>query len=501
MNYASKFVAKHVFAVLFVIALTLRLAVFFGYLMHDQHYFQIDSRTYDLVAEGVARHQGFISPDGTPHTHRLPGYPLFLGILYSIANSHLFALIIQIFLAACIPLLVYMLARKFFPKQPRVSVLAGLMACFHLGLVLYSGFLMSESLFIFFFLLFAYFYLDPSVDEGTKLPFKPWPLILPDSGEDGFVSPLLFRQIPLRALRAKPDQLLTNSILAGIFLGVASMIRPVGHYMIGVLVLLLLFKKQTWRQYAKSVFTMLVGWIIVIAPWVVRNYMLTGALFFHTLPGGHFLQLSAARVIAYEQGISYQDARKKVSHEVAKELLKKQKKLGRRVMEIERCNILERKAQSIFLAYPLTTVRVWLTDIFRTGLSLYSAELVYLDNNRKEFDYFNTDRGITSWFKRYLFPAASWPIRIVVWAEIVFFFMLLNAAFIFVARTLYALIIKGIAKNPDARIVLQCLGMIFFFVVIGLAGGYARMRLPAEPFLIIFASAGVAWVSGRRRAR
>jgi hypothetical protein len=31
----------------------------------------------------------------------------------------------------------------------------------------------------------------------------------------------------------------------------------------------------------------------------------------------------------------------------------------------------------------------------------------------------------------------------------------------------------------------RCLTFATFFIVIGLAGGYARMRLPAEPFLII----------------
>lgn len=499
MNIASRLLIRKIYPSLFVVALVLRLLVFLGYLMHDQRYFQTDSRTYDLVAASIASHKGVVSPDGSLQTHRVPGYPLFLAILYTMNHSHFFALLVQIFLAAFIPVLVYRLGRKVFPDQRKVASLAGIIASVHIGFVLYSGFLMTETLFIFLFLIFMYYFMDSSIDEGSRMAVSPFGFVLPDSGEDGYISPLMTRNISLRALRARPDALLTNALIAGFFLGLVSMVRPVGHYMMPVIIVALLLKEQTWRQYFKSMIALIFAWGVVVAPWLIRNYLFTGALFFHTLPGGHFLQLSAARVIAHEQNISYQQARADVSKKAERELLQQRKQKGRKLMEIERCNVLERYAKEIFMSYPLTTIKLWLTDIFRTAFSLYSAELMYLEHNRETVDYFNTQRTVGSLFMRYLWPDVSWRLRIIIWAEILMFLILLIAAAVFVVRVCIAALRKKTAPLMPWRAVATFILFGLFFVVIGLAGGYARMRLPAEPFLILLAAAGIAWKKSSKR--
>ena len=44
-------------------------------------------------------------------------------------------------------------------------------------------------------------------------------------------------------------------------------------------------------------------------PWILRNFLLTGFLFFHTLPGIHFLIYTAAYIKSDVEGIEYFDAK------------------------------------------------------------------------------------------------------------------------------------------------------------------------------------------------
>jgi 4-amino-4-deoxy-L-arabinose transferase-like glycosyltransferase len=439
-------IKKHSYflALLFLGGLLLRALVFYGYLSCDANYWQVDSATYHMVGKGIADGLGISMPNGTPNFYRVPGYPIFLGLFYRcFGDRPISALWVQVFLAALIPLLIFLLSLAFFPKRPRLAMASGIYGACHLGLVLYSGFMMTESLFLLFFLgfllcLFSY-------KKDTKL-----------------------------------------LAVAGFLLGIASLIRPVGHYVVFITIIGLLLKKGLLVDRVRNSLLLFGSWLVPVAMWLARNYVLVGQLFFHTLPGGHFLHLSASRVVMHVENTTYQQARMKVSAQAHKIIRDHQKRNKKVLTEIERCNIMESVAASHFKAHPWISLKLWLTDMFRTSFSLYSAELLYLASGRKEVDYFAKDRSLWDMIHRYLVPKTdSLPLKAIVWLEILLYAFVLFGF----ALGLRHLCLAG--SEQDKSVWFMGLGFIALFIVISLAGGYARMRLPIEPLLIIFGLSGV----------
>lgn len=480
---------------LFLFSLLIRSLVFHFYLSKNENFWQVDSTTYHQVANCIASGCGISYKENKPCFYRLPGYPLFLSIFYYFQRVcpakpwRSGALWFQIFLASLIPILIFFLSLSLFPTNLLLAKLSSIYSAVHLGFVLYSGFFMSESLFLFFFLLFAIFFFNNNV-AGISTPVlpacpaKPW-----RSGEhvEGFNRTGSF-------------------FLSGLFLGLASLVRPVGQYFIILsialifLPLVLSFDKLRMLGVSKdkkirSSFLLFLGWVIPVSFWLIRNYMLLGHIFFHTLPGGHFLYLSASRVAMHEQNCTYWQARQNLQEESTSLIKVKEQELKRPLNEIEHCKVLEGLAVKYFIKHPGLAVKNWFTDMMRTTLSLYSAELIYLYNDRKEIDYFNKKRTTWDMFRRYLFPDVdSKLIKVILFFEVLFFFFVLLGFASGVIKVLFLFFVYlfGLKKLTQEQfngisVWLKASCFVGLFILLSLSGGYARMRLPAEPFLIILA--------------
>lgn len=499
--------------ILVMVSFFVRAAVFYGYLGQHERYWQVDSNTYHLTAKEIAYGHGICKPDESPQFYRVPGYSLFLSLYYKLFGvDKKNVLWQQVALASLIPLLIFFMSLALFPGNIVLAKVSSLYSCVHLGLVLYSGFFMTETLFIFFLLLFAIFFFTAfcifprlSVQEKmvqqaledevlVALPFVP--LELTESQEfvrfyeQHFVHnnyQILFNQQRLRNYDA-----MTSLLFAGIFLGIASLVRPVGHYLLVLSLVLMWFGCDTWKNKLAKNFALCWGWFVVVSVWLLRNWLLTGYLFFHTLPGGHFLYLSAARVAMHVHDTSYQEARQILSQEANKLMQLKQQELGRPLQEIEGCVVMEKLACSYFMKRPFIALKNWCTDMLRAALSLYSAELLYLESGRQEVDYFAKGRGIWAMFSRYLFPQTDviW-LKLIVYAEILLYLFMLIGFFVSIITALSGFVLTELWLLRD--VLAKILPFMMLFIVISLSGGYARMRLPIEPWLIIIACR--FWVS------
>jgi 4-amino-4-deoxy-L-arabinose transferase-like glycosyltransferase len=487
---------------LFILSCCIRVLAYHCYLSKNENFWQVDSFTYHRIAQGISEGKGISQPTGQPNFYRLPGYPIFIASLYKIFGQNPEKVLwFQVILGALIPLLIFFLSLVLFPNVLLLAQCASVYSAFHLGLVLYSGFFMTETLFLILFLFFSIFFfkrvhlwfcstqeqlLPAFTTPSSHMPFIPEPLDQTPSFTQMY-GQLHEHSHDEAVAYVHGDQVFKGLALAGIFLGLASMVRPVGHYLVALSLLTLLFSNDGWRQFFKKSFTFFIPWLLVVTPWLLRNYLLLGHVFFHTLPGGHFLYLSASRVAMNAYDISYQDARQRLGTEVAEVMHDQQKVLGHPLNEIEKCYAHEQVAKKYFRSYPLITLKVWITDMLRTCLSLYSAELLYLESGRKEINYFDQGRSVWSVFARYLFPPVdSVALKIVVWLEIIFFLFILLGFF----GGLVNLVTMICGYNAVAEVAcswLKVLPYMGLFIVIALAGGYARMRLPIEPFLIIFA--------------
>ncbi len=501
-------IARHKFFLffLFVLALLVRSLVFIGYLSKNKNYWQVDSNTYHLVAEQIKEGKGISSADGSPHFYRLPGYPLFLSLYYKVCGVDTKNVLwFQIVLASCIPMLVFLLALTLFPGAVLVAKAAALWTAIHLGFVLYAGFFMTESLFIFFLLLFFIFFFSAfhlffcrakHEKNSPAVEISNWcvPAFLPESAKTG---PSFLRFCErfektddklASAYLSEGDRAVKAFFLAGLFLGAASLVRPVGQYLIVLACVLVLFSRDAWRKKIMKSCTLAIAWLVPVSFWLVRNLLLTGHLFFHTLPGGHFLYLSAARVAMHTHNCSYQEARQLLRDEVQAKLASKEQSLGRPLLEIESCQVHERLAIQYFKEYPWIALKNWCTDMFRAMFSLYSAELLYLTSGRQEIDYFKKDRPWWHMFERYLFPQTdSWFLKSIVWGEIAMFLIILIGFVGWLIKT-----IRDALRGAFEQLCLvgKVLPFMLLFIVLALSGGYARMRLPIEPLLMIFA---VSW--------
>jgi len=284
-------------------------------------------------------------------------------------------------------------------------------------------------------------------------------------------------------------------LLTGLILGLASLIRPVGQYLILLYLFLLLFINSPWKNKLKMQGSLLGGWLLVVTPWLIRNFLLTGYIFFHSLPGLHFLQYSAAYVVREVNQSDYFHARDTLFDQWKAEEKVEQKELGRPLNEYEHYAVAQDLAIKTMLKHPCIAIKHMMIQIARTCGTLYSTLLLYVPLGT---DY--GDAGLWYKIKLYLFPSTLQP-----WLKWVVYLELLLTLFTIVGCGLFGLAM--LRKNPfapsnlpQANCIEGSLAQPFLFllpimgmlIAITLGYGCARLRMSIEPLLIIVSAVG--WV-------
>jgi len=428
---------------LFFCALALRLVYFETFLRDNPCVLMFDSGQYHELATEITQGHGFAKPDGSPQFYRLPGYSLFLALCYKIFNflklSNIIqaTLLVQIILASCIPVLIFLLALRMFPHDRRAAKIAGIIACIHHGFLIFSGLIMSESLFIIFFLLFLL---------------------------------MLFR-LPV-----------TTPIMlcAGLLLGCVSMIRSVGF---ALLIVSFLVIAMTVRPAYRAMIMLFIGWLLVIGIWLARNYMLTGYIFLDTLSGAHLLNHQAVPVLMKAEQIPHAQAKNKVYALFEEQKRAREKKLQRPLYDIELCHIAHQITKKLGKKYQYATLKHNFFNIFKTCFSLYASELLVIDSAGSLPDYDN-NRTLGSMLKRYLMPDVSNTFIVyAIFFEIVLFLVILIGFF-----GVFTMIHDDSFVNFLNNFCMRMLPFMIVLLGISFACGFARLRLPLSPFFIIVSS-------------
>ena len=191
-----------------------------------------DGKDYDALGLSLAGGSGF-AMHGVPNTSRPPGYPFFLAALYMIfGHSYAAVKIAQSLLGALTCLVIFLIGERLFSR--RVGVIAATLAAVYPFLVLYTGFLLSETLFVFLSTVFLYVFVRLRERYASK-----W------------------------------------IALGGLVLGAMNLIRPV-TMMIPVLLFFWAWIEFGTKRKAVVIASLLAIWMIVpILPWTIRNYMVT----------------------------------------------------------------------------------------------------------------------------------------------------------------------------------------------------------------------------------
>jgi 4-amino-4-deoxy-L-arabinose transferase-like glycosyltransferase len=253
------------------LALVLRLVVFLVFVLPNPSRLtqNVDAKGYERLALNLLHGNGFSASEREPFAPeflRTPGYPFFVAGVYSLVGVQPVAIaLIQILLDIGSVIVVYYIATT--TGSRAIALLAAGARALDPSAVALSNSLMSETLFVFLVLLSLLF--THRLFVARNFSFAPafW----------------------------------LGTVAAG-----CAIVRPVGMYY-GLLIAVFLFI-VFWNKVPKPVLmkfslSYVLIFILMLCPWVIRNYTLTGAFFFTTSSSYNLLFENAVYVESSVVGI------------------------------------------------------------------------------------------------------------------------------------------------------------------------------------------------------
>lgn len=432
-------------AVCFLAAL-LRLIFLLCFLQYeDRAKVYVDSDQYVSMAQSLIAGKGYATSDGAPQAYRLPGLSSYLALFYTWAGqSSMLPLVVQAVIAAALPALIFFSMMLLWPGQQIAALVAALLAAVHPGFIIYAGMIATESFSTVFLLVWFLFFLQM----------------------------LLHSRIFAAAG-------------AGVSLGVLSLIRPVGHFTLFLslffICIFYFFQRHKINNVTRVFVTYLGSWVVIVAPWLIRNYCLFGALFFHSLPGLHFLQYTATQTLVAAQGGSYATVRMRLIEAWQAKQRAFESIHNRKCNEYDAAVLGERMTSDVFLQHPLHALRYTFIQWIKTVTSPYSVQLLVTDAGT----WHDHAPGTTELqkLKKLLFPKLNTPWLIfIIWLDLLMQFFLMLGVVIALCFYLF----RRVFLVQFTMLAL----IIGLFVGMTAAYGCARLRHPIEPFFIMIACMG-----------
>jgi 4-amino-4-deoxy-L-arabinose transferase-like glycosyltransferase len=424
--------------VILALSLVVRLALWVKIATTDERpFWDSDTRSYHQPALALLELGEFaVSPEHPekPETYRTPGYPAFLAGVYSLfGESAPIASLVQIVIGVGTLALAYEIGSLL--CGARVGLWsAALLACDPVSLALHE-LLMSETLFAFL--------LAASAANGLRL--------LKTRG----TSPL-------------------GAGFVGLLIGLATLVRPVSYFLGPVVAVLLALCGAAggWRQRLSAAVALLVPVIVIVGGWQVRNYARTGHAQFSEVAGRIALVSRGAAIVAWRDGLSLAEARRRVEEHVPSTGIEPGTELAHRQREA---------GVRLIRAHPLLFV---LTEISRAGRMLCGPgehRLVWLLGH-PAVDAPGLDLQVLPFgdFLRKWVWQPSWVLAVFLFA--VAYLAVLNVA---ILRWLWLSIRTRSWRGADVFL----WGILVYFLAVGMTS--SRFRMPIMPLLVVYAAQGL----------
>ncbi len=189
---------------------------------------QPDSYKYESIAQSIIIGQGFENTLSTP-----PAYPLFLACIFLFfGKSYFIVKVFQAVISVLVVVLTYKMARLYFNEK--TGLYAGLLCALDPFQIYYTGQILTETLFILFFMSFIYLLMKSMRNHKVSL-----------------------------------------AIIAGGILSLTVLTRSMLFGYIFLLLSILMVIKKIDLDMRMLAFCCFVAFMIGISPWMIRNYMLT----------------------------------------------------------------------------------------------------------------------------------------------------------------------------------------------------------------------------------
>ncbi len=460
---------KNLFFV-FISAFSLRALIFSGYIINDTRYRQADSNDYHVSAISIIKGAGMSRiPSGQPIFWRTPGYPWYLSLFYrlcgvqnnSFNDNHTaqkLALWMQIFLCSFIPIIIFFLALTL-THALSIAWISAWICVLHIGFILSSTFLLTEGLALLFFYLFLIFF---------------------------FKSFYVLSEKPIDDRDWKK-----NLMYAGLFLGITTWLRPMGEF-VSILcsLLILLCAHDTLFNRLKKIGLFLCIFYICLVPWYIRNYRLTDSFFFCPMFGTYLNSFVAPKIVRDLEKQPLEIAWTQLQEQAYKKAIHDHpiKRLQGKYVVPEHTALFV--ALPIIKAHPFIALKVWMPEVIKTAFDLHSYQLIALANDTYKSDpleEFLSAKISGALYKEF---APRW-IRIICWIDFIFTLWLWVS--LILGMCIFWLIpsFKKWAVSQDIKEMASFWFKMAFITggIIFMTGGYgyARLRLPVEPLMIITA--------------
>lgn len=246
------------FALFLRIMLFLVVQPYHAQIMQNKILANVDARQYQELAVDILHNRSF---SGVYGAYRTPGYPFFIAVIYSIFGIKPWVvLLLQLFLNSISLALVYLLGKEIFDKK--TAIIAAALYALDPHTIFYSVNLMSDTLFTFIFLA-AVLFLLYGLKQARSIFF----------------------------------------LFSGCLFGVGALIRPLGQYFpLAAAAIILIYAKMKWRSKLKAIAILITVFMLVISPWLCRNYFKYGHLSLSCMAGeGLFLPSATATLAAKTQ--------------------------------------------------------------------------------------------------------------------------------------------------------------------------------------------------------
>jgi 4-amino-4-deoxy-L-arabinose transferase-like glycosyltransferase len=236
-----------------------------------------DGAYYMTIARSVLRGEGYVTHSASmlvnapsqlpyPVSDIPPLYPLLIFIFFGLFGTNfLSAIFINVILSALLPSLAFLLVFKI-TKEKKIALLTAILLSVNYVLVGFMTFQVARELLFACLVLVCFVFTYGSLEAGTKIKKN------------------------------------INLALAGVFLGLAFLARLELVVLMGPIIFLTLLWNSNIKKTLISMILILLAFIVIISPWLSRNYNLSGNPF-----GVELKSISISSLASYhdyETGVS-----------------------------------------------------------------------------------------------------------------------------------------------------------------------------------------------------
>lgn len=414
-----------ILVIIFACALIARIAILVVFVQTDPNFIvDNDSVGYLSLAENIGSGNGFSWDTGmpfTPDSFRTPAYPFFLYLHHLVLGSYVPALVTQILLSLLIGLLTLKIADRYF------SIRTGVVAA-------------------------AVFF------------FMPFSLLVTDR----YLTQVCYTVAVMGAvwfwLEYLENKKKTNLLASSVLIPVSALIRPISIFFTAPFVVSLtlgwLWRKISFRRALGATGVLIVCFLIVIAPWVYRNYTVFGLPYLSSITAVQLYFYDAPAIYAVAQDIPYEEARTVLNmhiEDVTGYSVADNPVLYTELSELT--PILKSEGMRFALADPWALVEVRAVQFFK----------------------FFTRDGIRYWIEHYgVDTYAGWALVPIILERIVLLFFTIG----FFWYAISAFLKKNLATTTLVLVVM-------YFAVLSGVMSSAGLRYPAEPLFLLLGTAGL----------